>query len=1318
MSKTIEEIYREFKTAINPDRALTLEEQKAKLSELLAIEGAIETLTIANDLIGRAAPELKNPLLQHALDEIKDEEKKALFVNYVTSKDFDTPLIHALSIGDLDIVNTLITAGANPNLPNYIGFSPLTIACATQDINAEQDINIVKALIAAGANPDLEGSQFTTPLFAACSRGNSEIAKLLLDAGANPNFEAQGSAPVIVSASDPRATGATEARGFIESSLCNSPLFVACSRGHSEIAKLLLDERANPNFTTAKMDTPLIMASQDGYASIVGYLLEKGADVHYRNPLNGYTALMVASGGGHLDVVRALLAQGADVNILDSEHRDTPLILASGGGHLDVVRALLARGADVHYRNPLNGYTALTIACLNQNPNIDIVRALLAQGADLNIPNSDGYTALMLASGGGHLDVVITLIDAGADVNIIDSAHRDTALMLASGGGHLDVVSALLAHVEYINRQNSDGNTALMLASGGGHLDVVSALLARGADLNIPNSDGNTALMLASYGGHLDVVSALLAHVEDINTQNSNGYTALMIACANQNPNIDIVKALIAGGAHLNIPNSDGYTALMLACTVGHLDVVSALIDAGADVNILNLKDGYTALTLASSADSLESNFQLATGGDPRLIYSNILLNKKEIMKALIGHNHGIALLNEAHVNSASFISVLSRSDIDIDFEPMMELMQDSFAAKPQLKENQRGQKLETQKFAKSFAKIISSGAILKISPSNALKIISAFEGSAGLDISNNAYTKLGIKFSALENLIKVASNDSANYLELLDLILKNVSDYGYKYAGEIASKILAAGFAGASDLDSAGGGIGEDVISDLQLMVAIREYERASGKSYTKSLEVLKQEISSLDSSEEIIYDQANIPAVVKILKGFSAPLAENAAGYLAKYQRAEELQQKLADAKILFAEISLLSNQASQSKKPTKKSPAKAKAEKPSDVTEKIEDIEKICSEIALAKKDGVLLLGEGDFLKGVLQLQKKFSSLNHHGLIKDEEGVASSISAEESFDGSFSLANLIKYSKSKDVSFKHSVKESFEKPEKKLDAKSQAKFIHKFEIAVLQSQSIGEISPEDANSLYRLKAKLPISFLKAYLENTIDGVLKAIDDKFADIDDRTTISGRTYATSVRGGSSVAGEDDREEEDFVADELEAIAEGEEGDSDGDRDSSSRSLELPETLAKTHIRTLGKIKDKQSTLKDDLESLAGEFPGILEYENTKNGWVLKHIPTGETVGSHRDHAQRDKFKSKSGDGGKAADLFKFFDKIGFFAKYLATEEGSLEDYHSGSSDRESGHGDCVEEEYHFVRPDIDPTTGMPRVLGDTFAPFDEVDGM
>ena len=99
----------------------------------------------------------------------------------------------------------------------------------------------------------------------------------------------------------------------------------------------------------------------------------------------------------------------------------------------------------------------------------------------------------------------------GGHVNARDN-EGETALMLASGGGHREVVELLLAKEAEVNAKGTGGETALMGASFNGHREIVELLLAKGAEVNAKmKEDGENALMLASNKGHREVVELLLA---------------------------------------------------------------------------------------------------------------------------------------------------------------------------------------------------------------------------------------------------------------------------------------------------------------------------------------------------------------------------------------------------------------------------------------------------------------------------------------------------------------------------------------------------------------------------------------------------------------------------------------------------------------------------------------------------------------------------------------------------------------------------------------------------------------------------------------
>jgi Fem-1 family protein b len=85
----------------------------------------------------------------------------------------------------------------------------------------------------------------------------------------------------------------------------------------------------------------------------------------------------------------------------------------------------------------------------------------------------EGASALWCAACAGHLNVVKTLVKAGADVNH-PTKSNSTPLRAACFDGRLDIVKYLTYHRADINIANKYNNTCLMIAAYKGHLDVVS----------------------------------------------------------------------------------------------------------------------------------------------------------------------------------------------------------------------------------------------------------------------------------------------------------------------------------------------------------------------------------------------------------------------------------------------------------------------------------------------------------------------------------------------------------------------------------------------------------------------------------------------------------------------------------------------------------------------------------------------------------------------------------------------------------------------------------------------------------------------------
>jgi ankyrin repeat protein len=237
------------------------------------------------------------------------------------------------------------------------------------------------------------------------------------------------------------------------------------------------------------------------------------------------------------------------------------------------------------------------------------VEALLARGDEVNARTktkllfrrsaNKGATALIIASSNGHVDVVRTLLNKGAGIDL-GTDKGATALMVAAEQGNLEVVRALLDKGAAVNVQDKDGATALMTASSRGRIQVVQALLDKGAEVNLKTHQGATALIWASAAGDLEVVRTLLDKGAEVDAATKYSITALMVG----HGNLEVVRVLLDKGAALNARDYEGKTALMKSSWEGQLKVVETLINRGAD---LSVKDNHRMTALMAVKDTFLS---------------------------------------------------------------------------------------------------------------------------------------------------------------------------------------------------------------------------------------------------------------------------------------------------------------------------------------------------------------------------------------------------------------------------------------------------------------------------------------------------------------------------------------------------------------------------------------------------------------------------------------------------------------------------------------------------------------------------------------
>lgn len=207
------------------------------------------------------------------------------------------------------------------------------------------------------------------------------------------------------------------------------------------------------------------------------------------------------------------------------------------------------------------------------------VREILAEGpVDVNVKNSRGRTSLHIAADKGAYEIVKLLIDAGANVNVLDTYGYTP---LSDALSYADIVKALLDAGADINLGRNERFPLLHLAAGMAYDQTITVLVNAGADVNDKDILGNTPLIVAINKLLFETVRLLLSLGADPTIKGQLGYTPLMWAVNAESK--DMVKILLETGQGINLKNNEGMTALDMAYSRGYRGIANMLEEAAAE---------------------------------------------------------------------------------------------------------------------------------------------------------------------------------------------------------------------------------------------------------------------------------------------------------------------------------------------------------------------------------------------------------------------------------------------------------------------------------------------------------------------------------------------------------------------------------------------------------------------------------------------------------------------------------------------------------------------------------------------------------------
>jgi ankyrin repeat protein len=374
----------------------------------------------------------------------------------------------------------------------------------------------------------------------------------------------------------------------------------AVKRGDEAAVAALVKQHVDLNAPEADGTTALHWAAHFNNAAVVDLLLAAGANVKTAN-LYGDTPLFQACENGNGKMAEKLLQAAADPNSALPEG-ETVLMTAARSGNAAAVKALLERGAHVNVKEGWRGETALMFAA--RVGDLESARLLVAAGANVNDADAWGVSATTLAAHSGFTDLVLFLLNAGADPNAAPNGF--TALHEAIMRRDEKMVAALLEHHADPNvplktftptRRSSDdfhfepalvGATPYWLAARFTEPDIMRLLVKHGADpLFVHHADW---VAEQGFGGvqRKENVNALMAAVGmlraspwvEVEKFDKEALT------------LETVKLAVELGADLNLTNTDGRTALDSAKALRYDSVVNFLAGKGAKAGVPSAAPG------------------------------------------------------------------------------------------------------------------------------------------------------------------------------------------------------------------------------------------------------------------------------------------------------------------------------------------------------------------------------------------------------------------------------------------------------------------------------------------------------------------------------------------------------------------------------------------------------------------------------------------------------------------------------------------------------------------------------------------------------
>ena len=535
-----------------------------------------------------------------------------------------SPLHQACYFNLVPLVNSLLEKGANPNVVDIDGDTPLHL-CMNNfwQVNGSS-LEIISRLVTVGtssikADVNQQNNKQETPLYAAAFHGCSEAVRDLLVYKASPDIPShRGRTPLLI------------ALKCWHNNAINPSIMR--TQYNQVIFNLLNDPEgnsANPNLESSVMGSiriPLYQACKTGNGHATEYLISSGAKVNVQIPgIVFNTPLLIGISNSHAWIVRILLENGAN-----------PDLKTGLGGDQDAISLATDRANTLVSHASFNIEQTVMAHLRKREEERKLLEEMRSSPDGSKYPD-DVYGEIRSHFGGKKHKLKYHYKQTGG----VDDGMKNELFHAIQNNNNKRVNELLeITNSHYINSRDINGDTPLIIASRNirENAAIVATLVSRGADPNLAPLNGlwgsDTGIITslsplhqACYYKLTELVILLLQHYADPNVRDTDGDTPLhlcMMSACEGVTNGNLVHILVSYNANVNDLNNDFESPLKYGVLYNCTEGVRVLLQNGATPNAID-REGNTILDAAFRTGDITNNniniirLLLESGADPNL---------------------------------------------------------------------------------------------------------------------------------------------------------------------------------------------------------------------------------------------------------------------------------------------------------------------------------------------------------------------------------------------------------------------------------------------------------------------------------------------------------------------------------------------------------------------------------------------------------------------------------------------------------------------------------------------------------------------------